>query len=588
MKNEKGIIKEFDFNSKEGKELYWHSSAHILATAIKRLYPKVKIAIGPAIENGFYYDFDNLEISDKDFKKIEEEIRKVIKAKLGFKKLVVSKEEALKIFKDEPYKIELIKDLPKNEEISVYWLGDEFVDLCRGPHVENSGIIQNVKLLKLAGAYWRGKSDNKMLTRIYAISFPKREELKEYLTFLQEAKRRDHRVIGEKLDLFSFSEYAPGFPFFHDNGIIVLDELVDYWKELHRVENYEIIRTPQIMKRELWEKSGHWAKYKENMYTVEIEKEQYAIKPMNCPGGMLLYNKKKHSYKEFPLRVGELGFVHRHELSGTLGGLFRVRAFTQDDAHIFMSQDMIKSEIKEIFKLVDIIYGKFNLPYRVVLSTRPEKYIGAIELWNKTENSLKDALKDMGFDYELNEGDGAFYGPKIDILVRDAIGREHQCGTIQLDMNLPERFDLNYIGADNQEHRPVMLHRVIYGSLERFFGILIEHFAGKFPLWLNPKQVVIVPVADAFKDYALKLEKELKVNGLRAKADVSEDSMSKKIRIAEKQYVNYILVVGEKEVKENAVNVRIRDLKTKKDMSFKEFLQKIVDEKKKREIKSLF
>ncbi len=583
---ENGVLKEVSFSNKEHKEIYWHTSAHILAAAIKRLYPNAKIAIGPAIENGFYYDFDNLKITEENLKRIEEEMKKIIKEDLPMKKEVISREKAKEMFKDEPYKLELLKDIPENEEISIYWLGNEFVDLCRGPHLASTGMVKEIKLLKLAGAYWRGLAKNKMLTRIYGISFPTKDEMKNYLTFLEEAKKRDHKVLGKRLDLFSFSEYAPGFPFFHDKGVIMLDELVKYWTELHRAVGYEIVRTPQIMKRELWEISGHWEKYKENMYTLEIEGEEYAIKPMNCPGGMLLYKRKVHSYKEFPLKVGELGIVHRHELSGTLNGLFRVRVFTQDDAHIFMTEEQITDQIKEIFDLLKKIYSTFGLEYRVTLSTRPEKYIGTEEIWEKTTNSLKEALESMGYKYEVREGEGAFYGPKIDVLIKDSLGREHQCATIQLDMNLPERFKLTYIGKDNREHRPIMLHRVIYGSLERFLGIIVEHFAGKFPLWINPRQIAIIPVASAFNDYAKEVYNKLEKEGFRVELDDGDETLGKKIRNAQKLYFNYILVLGDKEKSSSTISIRTREGKQINNIPLEEFVNKIKVEKEERALVS--
>jgi len=587
MKIENGIAKDVDFSSKEGKEILWHSSAHLLASAIKNLYKDVKITIGPSIETGFYYDFDNLDVKPEDFSKIEKEMYSIINKGAQFEYKEVSKKEALEIFKDEPYKIELINALPENEKITTYKLGN-FIDLCRGPHLENLSSIKAVKIMSLAGAYWRGDSKNKMLTRIYAVSYPSKEELKEYLDFLEEAKKRDHKLLGKKLNLFSFSEYAPGFAFFHDNGLIVLDELTDYWKEVHRRYNYQIIRTPQIMNRNLWEKSGHWEKYKENMYTVKIEDQDFAVKPMNCPGGMLVYNTEQHSYKEFPLRVGELGVVHRHEISGALNGLFRVRVFTQDDAHIFLMPEQITEQVKEIFTILDEMYSKFDLKYRVVLSTMPEMHIGDLETWEFTEGALKAALKDMNMDYQLNAGDGAFYGPKIDVLVKDSLKREHQCATIQLDASLPERFDLVYTGQDGKEHRPVMMHRVIYGSLERFFGVITEHFAGKFPFWLNPKQITIVPVAEAFNDYALEVEKLLKESNLRVNVDASNDSLNKKIREAEKTYANYIIVLGEKEKNSKTINVRIRDTREQKEFALNDFITKLKEEKKSRALRSLF
>jgi len=585
MKIENGIAKDVDFSSKEGKEVFWHSSAHLMASAIKNLYKGVKITIGPSIETGFYYDFDNLQISKDDFAKIEKEMYSIVNKGASFECKEVSKKEALEIFKDEPYKIELINALPENEKITTYKLGN-FIDLCRGPHLEDVKKIQAVKIMSLAGAYWRGDSKNKMLTRVYAISFPSKDEQKKYLEFLEEAKKRDHKLLGKRLNLFSFSEYAPGFAFFHDNGLIVLDELTDYWKEVHRRYNYQIIRTPQIMNRTLWEKSGHWDKYKDNMYTVKIEDQDFAVKPMNCPGGMLVYKTEQHSYKEFPLRVGELGVVHRHEISGALNGLFRVRVFTQDDAHIFIAPEQITEQVKEIFTILDEMYKTFNLDYRVVLSTMPEKHIGDLDTWKFTEGALKDALKDMNLDYQLNAGDGAFYGPKIDVLVKDSLAREHQCATIQLDASLPERFDLVYTGQDGKEHRPVMMHRVIYGSLERFFGVITEHFAGKFPLWLNPRQIIIVPVADVFNKYADDVAKILRTEGFRVIVDSSNDSLNKKIREAEKVYPNYILVVGEEEQKAKTINVRIRDTKEQKELSLKDFITKVKEEKEKRTLRS--
>ncbi len=585
MKIENGIAKDLDFSTKEGKEIFWHSSSHILASAIKQLYPDVKVTIGPAIENGFYYDFDNLNITPEDFKKIEKQFYSIVNKKIPFEYKVVSKEEAKLIFKNEPYKLELIENLPSTEIISTYKLGD-FIDLCRGPHLEDSSFVKAIKIMNLAGAYWKGDSKNKMLTRVYAISFQNKEQLDEYITFLEEAKRRDHRLLGQKLDLFSFNDYAPGFPFFHNNGIIILDELVDYWKEIHRAYNYEIVRTPQIMKKELWVKSGHWDKYQENMYSLKIDEEDFEIKPMNCPGGMLLYKEKIHSYKEFPLKVGELGIVHRHELSGALNGLFRVRVFTQDDAHIFVTEEQITSQVQEIFEILNKIYSTFGLDYKIYLSTMPEKHIGTKETWDKSIDALKDALKSLNKEYIINEGDGAFYGPKIDVMVKDSLNRFHQCATIQLDATLPERFNLTYVGKDNAEHRPVMMHRVIYGSLERFFAVILEHFAGKFPLWLNPNQIIIIPIAEPFNDYSKKINDQLKELGFRTKVDLSDNSLNKKIREAEKIYPNYICVVGEDEVKNNSINVRIRDTKEQKSFNVKEFIDLVLKEKNERVIKS--
>ncbi|MDK2850043.1 MAG: threonyl-tRNA synthetase [Candidatus Woesearchaeota archaeon] len=552
---EDGSIVFLTFDDNEGKQVFWHSASHILAQAVKRLYPQAKLAIGPAIENGFYYDFDDLNISEQDLEKIENEMKKIIKENQKFTRKVISKEQALDLFKNEPYKLELINDLD-DKVISIYSNGD-FVDLCRGPHVVSTGVIKAVKLTKLAGAYWRGDSNNKMLTRIYGIAFPSEEQLKQYLHFIEEAQKRDHRKLGKQLRLFSLHEEGPGFPFWLPRGMVIFNTLIDFWREEHRKAGYVEIKTPIMLNKALWVRSGHWDNYRENMYLTKVDNEEFAIKPMNCPGGMLVYKEEVHSYKELPLRVGEIGLVHRHELSGVLSGLFRVRAFHQDDAHIFMRPDQIKDEILGVLQLADKFYSIFGLDYHLELSTRPEKSIGTDEQWEQATTALEQALKATGRDYKVNEGDGAFYGPKIDIHIKDAIGRTWQCGTIQLDMSLPERFDLTYMGEDGEnKHRPVMIHRVIYGSLERFIGILIEHFAGKFPLWLAPEQVRVIPVSNNFNDYAEEVYKKLFDLGFRVEKDFRDETVSKKIRDAQLMKVNYIIVVGEKEKSTNTVNVR--------------------------------
>ncbi len=552
---EDGKIVFLTFDDPEAKKVFWHSSSHVLAQAVKRLYPDAKLAIGPAIEQGFYYDFDNLEITDKDLEKIETEIKKIIAENYEFKREVVPKSKALELFKDEPYKLELINDLD-DEYVSVYTQG-EFTDLCRGPHVLSTGVVKAMKLTKLAGAYWKGDSNNKMLTRIYGISFPTEKQLNDYLNFLEEAKKRDHRRLGKQLKLFSLHEEGPGFPFWLPRGMVIFNTLVDFWREEHRKAGYVEIKTPIMLNKALWVRSGHWDNYRENMYITKIDNEEFAIKPMNCPGGMLVYKEEVHSYKELPLRVGEIGLVHRHELSGVLSGLFRVRCFHQDDAHIFMRPDQIKDEILGVLQLADKFYSLFGLDYHLELSTRPEKSIGTDEQWEQATTALEQALKATGREYKINEGDGAFYGPKIDIHIKDALGRTWQCGTIQLDMSLPERFDLTYMGEDGEnKHRPVMIHRVIYGSLERFIGILIEHFAGKFPLWLAPEQVRVIPVSNNFNDYAEEVYKKLFDQGFRVEKDFRDETVSKKIRDAQLMKVNYIVVVGEKEKNSNTVNVR--------------------------------
>ncbi|MCP4749808.1 MAG: threonine--tRNA ligase [Proteobacteria bacterium] len=547
-------VQVLTFADEEGKEIFWHSSAHLLAQAIMRLFPEAKPTIGPAIENGFYYDFANLTISSSDFPRVEEEMKKIAKERLQPQRIeYASRQEALEEFAGNPFKKEMIEQL--EEGLSAY-RQDEFVDLCRGPHIPHTGLIQSFKITKTSGAYWRADADNEQLTRVYAISFPDKKMLSAHLRFLEEAQKRDHRVLGKQLGLFSFHPEAPGMPFFHPNGIVVWEELMKYWEECHQTAGYQKIKTPIMLTQELWENSGHWDNYRENIYITEIDEKAYAIKPMNCPGGMLYYKENQYSYRQFPMRVGEIGIVHRHELSGALSGLFRVRCFHQDDAHIFMTPEHVPSEIKNVLILAGEMYATFGLEYHLELSTRPEKSIGTDEQWELTTRALEDALRDGGFEYVLNEGDGAFYGPKIDIHIKDAIGRTWQCGTIQLDMMMPERFDLNYIAADGSKQRPIMIHRVIYGSIERFFGVLVEHFAGKFPLWLSPRQVRILAITDVHSQYAEEVHGKFLEAGLRSEVDSSTESVNKKVRQAQLDQVNYILVVGDREVQDGTVTVR--------------------------------
>ena len=538
-----------------------HSSSHIMAYAVRELFGDVKFAIGPTIDDGFYYDFDlgDKTFSPEDLKAIEKKMEEIIKRKLPFEKSEANIAGALEKMSGQPYKQELIKDLEAAGETSVsfYAVGD-FTDLCRGPHVENTSELGNFKLMKIAGAYWRGDEKNKMLQRIYGTAFTTKDELKNYLTLLEEAEKRDHKKLGRELALFSFHDEGPGFPFFKPKGMVVWNELLNYWRQVHVEAGYDEIKTPIMLSRKLWEVSGHWENYRENMYETKIDDLEYAIKPMNCPGGLLMYAEDLHSYRDLPLRWGEIGLVHRHELSGVLSGLFRVRVFHQDDAHIFMRPDQIKEEILGVLNLVEKVYSVFGLSYHLELSTRPEKSIGSDEAWKTATEGLRGALDAAGKEYKINEGDGAFYGPKIDIHIKDAIGRTWQCGTIQLDMNLPERFGLSYVDSDGQEKRPVMIHRVIYGSVERFFGILIEHYAGAFPTWLSPNQVVIIPVSEKFNGYGRKVSDGLKAAGLRAELDDSNESLGKRVRNAERQKTPYVLVVGEKEMETESVAVRKR------------------------------
>ncbi len=545
---------------KEGLEVYRHTCAHVLAQALKTVYPTCKLAIGPVIDNGFYYDVDfKTPITMEDFAKVEAEMKKIIKSNLPIERFTLSREDAIALMSKyhENYKVELISDLPEGEEISFYKQG-AFTDLCRGPHLPSTGKIKAFKLVSIAGAYWRGDEKKKMLTRIYGTAFAKKDEMDAYFNMLEEAKKRDHIKLGRELKLFALLPEGKGFPFFLPNGMMLKNQLVEYWRQLHRREGYVEVQTPIIMTRTLWENSGHWDHYKDNMYTTKIDGEDCAVKPMNCPGGMLVYKTSPHSYKDLPIRMGELGLVHRHEKSGQLHGLMRVRCFTQDDAHIFMLPEQIEDEIKGIVRIIDEVYKLFGFKYHVELSTRPENSMGSDEDWNAATDALETALKDIGLNYVVNEGDGAFYGPKIDFHLEDSIGRTWQCGTIQLDFQMPQRFDLEYVGEDGQKHRPIMIHRVVFGSIERFIGILIEHFAGKFPVWLSPVQVKVLPVTDRAAEYANCLVNELSALGLRAEADLRKEKIGRKILDAELEKVPYKLIVGDKEMEEGTVSVRRR------------------------------
>ncbi|MDY5477924.1 MAG: threonine--tRNA ligase [Enterocloster clostridioformis] len=538
-----------------------HTASHVLAQAVKRLYPDAKLAIGPAIDDGFYYDFDREGgFTPEDLEKLEAEMAKIVKENLPIKPFVLPRAEAIKFMKEkgEPYKVELIEDLPEEETISFYQQG-EFVDLCAGPHIMYTKGVKAFKLTSIAGAYWRGSEKNKMLTRIYGTAFANKTDLESYLAMMEEAKKRDHRKLGKELGLFMFAEEGPGFPFFLPKGMTLKNTLIDYWREIHYRDGYQEVSTPIILSRKLWENSGHWDHYKDNMYTTVIDEEDYAVKPMNCPGGMLVYKNQPHSYRDLPLKVGELGLVHRHEKSGQLHGLMRVRCFTQDDAHIFMRDDQIEDQIKGVTKLINEVYTQFGFEYFVELSTRPEDSMGSDEDWEMATNGLKKALEDMGLDYIVNEGDGAFYGPKIDFHLRDSLGRTWQCGTIQLDFQMPQRFDLEYTAEDGSKKRPIMIHRVCFGSIERFIGILIEHFAGKFPVWLAPVQVKVIPVSEKSMDYATGVYEKLKAAGIRTELDHKDEKVGYKIRQAQLEKVPYMLVLGEKEAAEGAITVRSRD-----------------------------
>ncbi len=564
------------FEDEEGRAAFRHTASHILAQAVKRLYPNTRLAIGPAIKDGFYYDFEfETPISNEDLEQIEKEMKKIVEEKEDIQRFTLTREEAIELMRkrEEPYKQALIEDLPEGEEISFYEQG-EFVDLCAGPHLMNTKSVKAFRLTSIAGAYWRGSEKNKMLTRIYGTAFAKKEELKEYLELLEEAKKRDHRKLGKELGLFALMDEGPGFPFFLPKGMILKNLLIDYWRELHKREGYVEIQTPMLLNRKLWETSGHWDHYRENMYTTRIDDEDFAIKPMNCPGGMLVYKSEPHSYRDLPLRIGELGLVHRHEKSGALHGLMRVRCFTQDDAHIFMTQEQITDEIKGVVRLIDEVYQKFGFRYHVELSTRPEDSIGSDEDWEMATDGLRKALDELKLDYTVNEGDGAFYGPKIDFHLTDSLGRTWQCGTIQLDFQLPMRFEAEYIGADGERHRPIMIHRVVFGSIERFIGILIEHYAGKFPLWLAPVQVKVLPISDKYIDYAKKVTEILKNASIRCEADLRAEKIGYKIRSAQLEKVPYMLIVGQKEEENGTVSVRSREEGDLGEELLKEFIEK--------------
>ncbi len=577
------------FDSEGGAAAFRHTTSHIMAQALKRLYPDVKLAIGPSIADGFYYDVDSeTPLTADDLTKIEAEMKKVVKEALPITRFTKSRQDAIEYFKekDEPYKVELVEDLPEDAEISFYQQG-EFVDLCAGPHLMTTKPVKAFKLTSLAGAYWRGSEKNKMLTRIYGTAFTKKSDLEEHLARIEEAKKRDHRKLGKELGLFMIREEGPGFPFFLPKGMVLKNTLLDYWRDLHRKNGYVEVSTPIILSRHLWENSGHWDHYKDNMYTTVIDDADFAVKPMNCPGGMLVYKSEPHSYKDLPLRVGELGLVHRHEKSGQLHGLMRVRCFTQDDAHIFMTQDQIRQEIKGVAKLIDEVYNLFGFKYHVELSTRPEDSMGSDEDWEIATDGLRGALEDLGLDYVVNEGDGAFYGPKIDFHLEDSIGRTWQCGTIQLDMQMPQRFDLEYTGADGEKHRPVMIHRVAFGSVERFIGILIEHFAGAFPTWLSPVQVKVLPISDKYMEYANTVLAQLNDAGIRAEIDTRAEKIGYKIREARLQKIPYMLVVGAKEEEEKVVSVRSRFKGDEGQKDLQAFIADILEEIRTKEIRQV-
>ena len=576
------VNKEFTFENEQYRKTYWHTCSHILAQAVKRLWPEVKLAIGPAIDEGWYYDFDApFTFTPEHLAKIEAEMKKVCKERLPIVRSEKPRAEAIAYMQErnEPYKVELINDLPEDAVISFYTQGD-FTDLCAGPHLDHTGRVKHngFKLLNSCGAYWRGDSNRKMLQRIYGIAFQSKEELETYLQRIEEAKKRDHRRLGKELGLFMLTDYGPGFPFFLPKGMVLRNTLIDYWREVHKRYGYVEVSTPMILNRQLWEQSGHWDHYKNNMYTTIIDGEDYAIKPMNCPGGMLVYASEPHSYRDLPLRVGELGLVHRHELSGALHGLFRVRCFTQDDAHIFMTREQMESEIQNVVRLFDEVYNVFGLKYTVELSTMPEDHIGTVEEWEANQEILKKAITGMGKDFVVNEGDGAFYGPKLDFHIEDCLGRTWQCGTIQLDSQLPERFNLEYTGEDGQKHRPVMIHRVVFGSIERFIGVITEHFAGAFPLWLTPVQVKVLPVTDRAHEYAKGLTQKLVDAGIRAEDDCRSEKLGYKIREAQMQKIPYMLVVGDRDMENGTVSVRTRKGEDLGAMTMDAFLSKCLSE----------
>ena len=575
-----GSLGEQSFEDRDGARTFRHTTSHILAQAVKKLYPDAKLAIGPAIDDGFYYDFEfSSPISSDDFKAIEKEMKKIVKERLPMERFTLPREEAIALMKErnESYKVELIEDLPEDAVISFFRQGD-FVDLCAGPHLSNTGYVKAFRLTSLAGAYWRGNEKNKMLTRIYGTSFPDKEQLEAHLARIEEAKKRDHRKLGKELGLFTLMEEGPGFPFFLPKGMILKNTLIDYWRKLHEREGYQEISTPILLNKKLWETSGHWDHYRENMYTTEIDEEEFAVKPMNCPGGMLVYKSQPRSYRDLPLRIGELGLVHRHEKSGQLHGLMRVRCFTQDDAHIFMTQEQITDEIKGVMRLINEVYSKFGFIYHVELSTRPENSIGSDEDWELATQGLRKALEEIGMEYVVNEGDGAFYGPKIDFHLEDSLGRTWQCGTIQLDFQLPMRFEAEYMGADGEKHRPIMIHRVVYGSIERFIGILIEHYAGKFPLWLAPVPVKVLPISEKFFGYAGDILQSLKAAGIRCEMDNRDEKIGYKIRSAQMEKVPYMLIVGQKEEESQTVSVRSREDGDLGSFALEDFVRKAAKE----------
>ena len=579
-----GTLEYLTFEDDEAKRVLRHTASHVLASAVKTLYPNAKLAIGPAIENGFYYDFDVDEpFTPEALEKIEKQMKHIIKKNDREVRFTLPRDEAIAFMqeKNEPYKAELIRDLPEDEVLSFYRQGD-FADLCAGPHLPSTGRIKAFKLTSVAGAYWRGDEKNKMLQRIYGTAFSDKEELDKYLEMLEEAKKRDHRKLGRELDLFDILDEGPGFPFFYPKGMVLRNTLENYWHEIHENAGYEEVKTPVILNRSLWEQSGHWVTYRENMYTTRIDDQDYAIKPMNCPGGILAFKRRMWSYRDLPRRMGELGLVHRHEKSGTLHGLMRVRCFTQDDAHIFCTPEQIMEEVMAIYKLDDDVYSAFGFPYKVELSTRPENSIGTDEMWERSTQALKDALEKLNVPYTVNEGDGAFYGPKIDFHLRDSIGRSWQCGTIQLDMNLPERFDLSYIGADGEKHRPVMLHRVVYGSMERFIGILTEHFGGAFPLWLAPVQVKIMTITDRADEAAQALKDKMHKAGLRAELDLRNEKIGFKVREAQMMKIPYMLVLGDREAAEGTVSIRTRKGETINGLTQEEMIERLLSESKSR------
>ncbi len=569
-----------NFNDEETKLRYRHTASHILAQAVKHLWPEAKLAIGPAIDSGFYYDFDlEHKFTEEDLKKIEKEMKRIVKSGLPLERFELPREEAIAFEKEqgEDYKVELINDLPEGEIISFYKQGD-FTDLCAGPHMDKTSQIKALKLTSVAGAYWRGDSDRKMLQRIYGTCFPSQEELDEYLAKIEEAKKRDHRKIGKEMDLFSIFDEGPGFPFFLPKGMVIRNELESFWREEHRKRGYEEIKTPLILNEEIWHTSGHWGHYKDNMYFTKIDEGDFAIKPMNCPGAMLTYSRKPHSYRDFPIRMCELGQVHRHELSGALHGLMRVRTFTQDDAHIFMLPEQMKEEIKGVIEFIDSVYKLFGFKYHIELSTRPEDSMGSKEDWDEAEEILRQSAEELGISLTLNEGDGAFYGPKLDFQLEDSLGRTWQCGTIQLDFQMPQRFDINYVGPDGEKHKPIMIHRVIFGSIERFIGILTEHFAGKFPLWLAPVQVKLLTVTEKFSDYALQVEKELTEKGIRVEVDIRNEKIGYKLREARNERASYIGVIGQREMEAGTLSLRSSKVGEIPEMTVEDFAQKLLEE----------